>query len=185
MVHAARFPGAKYVVCNSDEGEPGTCKDRDLLRYNPHSIKGMVIAGYAMAAAGYNYIHGEIWEVERVRGALREARAAGYIHAKHPRLDFSYELHAARYGAYICGEETALLESLEGKKASRASSRRSRRATGCTASPPPSTTPRPSPRCRGSCATAATPSCSSAGRTTAAPSCSPSTATSTGRATTR
>ncbi|HEU5176047.1 MAG TPA: NADH-quinone oxidoreductase subunit F, partial [Burkholderiales bacterium] len=54
------FPGAKYVVCNSDEGEPGTCKDRDLLRYNPHSvIEGMVIAGYAMAAtAGYNYIHG-------------------------------------------------------------------------------------------------------------------------------
>src|SRR3954466_9774125 len=60
-----QFPGAKYVVCNSDEGEPGTCKDRDLLRYNPHAvIEGMIIAGYAMtASAGYNYIHGEIWEI--------------------------------------------------------------------------------------------------------------------------
>jgi NADH-quinone oxidoreductase subunit F len=58
-----QYTGPKYVVCNSDEGEPGTCKDRDLLRYNPHSvIEGMVIAGYAMGAtAGYNYIHGEIW----------------------------------------------------------------------------------------------------------------------------
>src|SRR6188768_3115948 len=70
------FPGAKYVVCNSDEGEPGTCKDRDLLRYNPHScIEGMIIAGYAMAAtAGYNYIHGEIWETyEQFEEALRES----------------------------------------------------------------------------------------------------------------
>jgi NADH-quinone oxidoreductase subunit F len=114
------FPGAKYVVCNSDEGEPGTCKDRDLLRYNPHSvIEGMVIAGYAMAAtAGYNYIHGEIWEVyEQFEEALTEARAAGYIGKNILGSDFSYELYAVPgYGAYICGEETALLESLEGKK---------------------------------------------------------------------
>jgi NADH-quinone oxidoreductase subunit F len=114
------FPGAKYVVCNSDEGEPGTCKDRDLLRYNPHSvIEGMVIAGYAMAAtAGYNYIHGEIWEVyEQFEEALKEAYAAGYIGKNILGSDFSYELHAVPgYGAYICGEETALLESLEGKK---------------------------------------------------------------------
>jgi len=114
------FPGAKYVVCNSDEGEPGTCKDRDLLRYNPHSvIEGMVIAGYAMAAtAGYNYIHGEIWEVyEQFEEALQEARAAGYIGKNILGSDFSYELYAVPgYGAYICGEETALLESLEGKK---------------------------------------------------------------------
>ncbi|MGH8724813.1 MAG: NADH-quinone oxidoreductase subunit F, partial [Burkholderiales bacterium] len=77
-----QFPGAKYVVCNSDEGEPGTCKDRDLLRYNPHSvIEGMVIAGYAMAAtAGYNYIHGEIWAVyEQFEEALKEAYDAGYL----------------------------------------------------------------------------------------------------------
>src|SRR6195256_2366288 len=115
-----QFPGAKYVVCNSDEGEPGTCKDRDLLRYNPHSvIEGMIIAGYAMAAtAGYNYIHGEIWETyELYEEALKEAYAAGYLGKNILGSDFSYEMYAhPGYGAYICGEETALLESLEGKK---------------------------------------------------------------------
>ena len=115
-----QFPGAKYLVCNSDEGEPGTCKDRDLLRYNPHMvIEGMIIAGYAMGAAvGYNYIHGEIWEVyEQFEQALEEARAAGYLGKNILGSDFSFELHAhAGYGAYICGEETALLDSLEGKK---------------------------------------------------------------------
>jgi NADH-quinone oxidoreductase subunit F len=92
------FPGPKYLVCNSDEGEPGTCKDRDILAYNPHIvIEGMAIAAYAMGIrTGYNYIHGEIFEVyERFEEAL---------HAFHG------------FGAYICGEETALLESLEGKK---------------------------------------------------------------------
>src|SRR3989337_2018656 len=77
-----QFAGPKYVVCNSDEGEPGTCKDRDLLRYNPHAvIDGMIIAGYAMGAgAGYHYIHGEIWAVyEQFEEALREAHAAGYL----------------------------------------------------------------------------------------------------------
>src|SRR5689334_5427479 len=77
-----QFPGAKYIVCNSDEGEPGTCKDRDILRYNPHSvIEGMIIAGYATGStAAYNYIHGEIWAVyERFEEALDEARAAGYL----------------------------------------------------------------------------------------------------------
>ena len=112
--------GPKYVVCNSDEGEPGTCKDRDLLRYNPHAvIEGMIIAGYAMgASAGYNYIHGEIWaEYEQFEEALREAYAAGYIGGKILGSEFSFELYAhAGYGAYIVGEETAMLESLEGKK---------------------------------------------------------------------
>ena len=77
-----QFPGDKYVVCNSDEGEPGTFKDRDILRYNPHAvIEGMAIAGYAMGATrGYNYIHGEIWDVyERCEEALREAYAAGFL----------------------------------------------------------------------------------------------------------
>ena len=115
-----QFPGAKYLVCNSDEGEPGTCKDRDLLRYNPHSvIEGMIIAGYAMGASvGYNYIHGEIWEVyEQFEEALEEARAAGYLGKNILGSEFSFELYAhPGYGAYICGEETALLESLEGKK---------------------------------------------------------------------
>ena len=74
-----QFPGAKYLVCNSDEGEPGTFKDRDILRYNPHIvIEGMIIAGYATGSSvGYNYIHGEIWAVyERFEAALAEARAA-------------------------------------------------------------------------------------------------------------
>jgi NADH-quinone oxidoreductase subunit F len=114
------FPGAKYVVCNSDEGEPGTFKDRDIIRYNPHIlIEGMIIAGYAMGVpVGYNYIHGEIWEAyERFEEALEEARAAGYLGQKILGTDFSFQLHAHHgYGAYICGEETALLESLEGKK---------------------------------------------------------------------
>jgi NADH-quinone oxidoreductase subunit F len=115
-----QFPGAKYLVCNSDEGEPGTCKDRDILHYNPHIvIEGMIIAAYAMgAAAGYNYIHGEIFQTyERWEEALAEARAAGYLGRNIMGSNFSFELFAAHgFGAYICGEETGLLESLEGKK---------------------------------------------------------------------
>ena len=114
------FPGDKYVVCNSDEGEPGTFKDRDIIRYNPHIlIEGMIIAGYAMGVpVGYNYIHGEIWaDYERFEEALDEARAAGYLGKKILGTEFNFELHAHHgFGAYICGEETALLESLEGKK---------------------------------------------------------------------
>jgi NADH-quinone oxidoreductase subunit F len=114
------FPGAKYLACNSDEGEPGTFKDRDILRYNPHSvIEGMVIAGYAMGCErGYNYIHGEIFEVyDRFEEALQEAREAGVLGKNILGSDFSFDLFAHHgYGAYICGEETALLESIEGKK---------------------------------------------------------------------
>jgi NADH-quinone oxidoreductase subunit F len=115
-----QFPGAKYLVCNSDEGEPGTCKDRDILAYNPHIvIEGMAIAAYAMGIrTGYNYIHGEIFEVyERFEQALEEARAAGFLGDNILGSDFGFQLHAFHgFGAYICGEETALLESLEGKK---------------------------------------------------------------------
>lgn len=114
------FPGAKYIACNSDEGEPGTFKDRDILRYNPHTvIEGMIIAGYAMGCErGYNYIHGEIFEVyERFEEALQEAREAGLLGNNILGSDFSFDLFAHHgYGAYICGEETALLESIEGKK---------------------------------------------------------------------
>jgi NADH-quinone oxidoreductase subunit F len=115
-----QFAGDKYLVCNSDEGEPGTFKDRDIMRYNPHAlIEGMVIAGYAMGCTrGYNYVHGEIWDVyERCEEALREAREAGFVGADILGTGFSFELFNHHgYGAYICGEETALLESLEGKK---------------------------------------------------------------------
>ena len=115
-----QFPGQKYLVCNSDEGEPGTCKDRDIMQYNPHSvIEGMAIAAYAMGiSVGYNYIHGEIFSTYlRFEEAIEEARAAGLLGDNLLGSGFSFQLHAAHgFGAYICGEETALLESLEGKK---------------------------------------------------------------------
>ncbi|MCW3480540.1 NADH-quinone oxidoreductase subunit NuoF [Neisseriaceae bacterium JH1-16] len=114
------FPGDKYVVCNTDEGEPGTFKDRDIIVFNPHAlIEGMIIAGYAMGAkAGYNYIHGEIFEAyELFEAALDEARQAGFLGENILGSGFNFDLFAHHgYGAYICGEETALLESLEGKK---------------------------------------------------------------------
>jgi len=113
-------PGQKYIVCNSDEGEPGTCKDRDILRYNPHQlIEGMAIAGYVIGATvGYNYIRGEFWEpYERCEQALAEAYKAGLLgkNILGAGVDFDLYTHLGA-GAYICGEETALLESLEGKK---------------------------------------------------------------------
>ena len=115
-----QFPGQKYLVCNSDEGEPGTCKDRDILEFNPHIvIEGMAIAAYAMGiTVGYNYIHGEIFKTyDRFEEALEEARAAGLLGERILGSTFSFQLHAVHgFGAYICGEETALLESLEGKK---------------------------------------------------------------------
>ncbi len=113
-------PGQKYILCNSDEGEPGTCKDRDILRFNPHQlIEGMAIGAYAMGASiGYNYIRGEYWEpYERFEEALNEARAAGFIGKNIFGSGFDFELYShLGAGAYICGEETALMESLEGKK---------------------------------------------------------------------
>jgi NADH-quinone oxidoreductase subunit F len=113
-------PGQKYIVCNSDEGEPGTFKDRDILRFNPHAvIEGMAIAGYAIGATvGYNYIRGEFWEpYERFETALAEAYAAGLLgkNIQGSGIDFDLYTHLGA-GAYICGEETALLESLEGKR---------------------------------------------------------------------
>jgi NADH-quinone oxidoreductase subunit F len=113
-------PGQKYIVCNSDEGEPGTFKDRDILRFNPHQvIEGMAIAAYVMGATvGYNYLRGEFIEpFERCEQALKEAREAGLIGKNILGTDLNFELHHfLGAGAYICGEETALLESLEGKK---------------------------------------------------------------------
>lgn len=114
------MPGQKYVVCNSDEGEPGTCKDRDILRFNPHQlIEGMMIAGYSIGATvGYNYLRGEFWEpFERCEGALKEAYAAGLLGKNILGSGFDFDLYNhLGAGAYICGEETALLNSLEGKK---------------------------------------------------------------------
>ncbi len=114
------LPVQKYLVCNTDEGEPGTCKDRDIMRFNPHIvIEGMAIAAYAMGiTVGFNYIHGEIFEVyDRFEEALEEARTAGFLGDNILGSSFSFQLHAHHgFGAYICGEETALIESIEGKK---------------------------------------------------------------------
>ena len=111
----------KYLVCNSDESEPGTCHDRDILRYNPHAlIEGLAIGGYATnATVGYNYIRGEFLgePVPRFEAALQEAYAAGLLGKNIRGIGVDFDLHTfVGAGAYICGEETALLESLEGKQ---------------------------------------------------------------------
>ncbi|GAB4355105.1 MAG: NADH-quinone oxidoreductase subunit NuoF [Immundisolibacter sp.] len=114
-------PGQKYLVCNADESEPGTCKDRDIIRFNPHAlVEGMAIGGFAMGATvGYVYLRGEwMGEVfERFETAVKEAYAAGLLGREIQGSGVSFDLYATLgAGAYICGEETALLESLEGKK---------------------------------------------------------------------
>ena len=114
-------PGQKYLVCNSDESEPGTCKDRDILRFNPHAVvEGMAIAAYAIGATvGYNYLRGEFLDepFRRFEGAVQEAYAAGYLGKGILGTAVDFDLYATLgAGAYVCGEETALLESLEGRK---------------------------------------------------------------------
>ncbi len=114
-------PGQKYIVCNSDESEPGTCKDRDILRFNPHAVvEGMAIAGYAIGATvGYNYMRGEFMDepYRRFAQAVQEAYEAGFLGRDILGSGWDFDLYPVLgAGAYICGEETALLESLEGKK---------------------------------------------------------------------
>ena len=117
----ANMPGQKYIVCNSDESEPGTCKDRDILRFNPHAlVEGMAIAGYAIGATvGYNYMRGEFMDEPSLRfeQAVAEAYEQGLLGKDILGTGVDFDLYGALgAGAYICGEETALLESLEGKK---------------------------------------------------------------------
>jgi len=114
-------PVQKYLLCNSDESEPGTCHDRDILRFNPHAVlEGMAIAAYSMGATvAYNYLRGEFHHepFERIEGALAEAREAGYLGENILDSGVDLQIHnVLGAGAYICGEETALMESLEGKK---------------------------------------------------------------------
>ena len=114
-------PVQKYILCNSDESEPGTCHDRDILRFNPHAvIEGMAIAAYSMGATvGYNYLRGEFHHepFERFEQALKEAFAAGLLGKNILGSGVDLDIHTVLgAGAYICGEETALMESLEGKK---------------------------------------------------------------------
>lgn len=114
-------PGQKYLACNSDESEPGTCHDRDILRYNPHSVlEGIAIAAYAMGVTvAYNYLRGEFRRepFERIEQALAEAMEAGYLGTDIQGSGIDMTIHnLLGAGAYICGEETALMESVEGKK---------------------------------------------------------------------
>ena len=114
-------PGQKYILCNSDESEPGTCKDRDILRYNPHSvIEGMAIACYATGSTvAYNCLRGEFHHepFERLEAALKDAYANGWLGKNILGSGVDVDMYSALgAGAYICGEETALMESLEGKK---------------------------------------------------------------------
>jgi NADH-quinone oxidoreductase subunit F len=111
----------KYILCNSDESEPGTCKDRDILRFNPHAvIEGMAIACYCTGStAAYNYLRGEFHHepFEHFEEALKEAYAAGLLGKNIQGTGLDIDIYGALgAGAYICGEETALMESLEGKK---------------------------------------------------------------------
>ena len=115
------MPGQKYIVCNSDESEPGTCKDRDILRLNPHAlVEGMVIAGYTIGATvGYNYMRGEFMDepFKRFEQAVQEAYELGLLGKNIQGSGVDFDLYGTLgAGAYVCGEETALLESLEGKK---------------------------------------------------------------------
>ncbi|MEW6445148.1 MAG: NADH-quinone oxidoreductase subunit NuoF [Pseudomonadota bacterium] len=114
-------PGQKYIVCNSDESEPGTAKDRQILLNNPHAlVEGMAIAGYTIGATvGYNYMRGEFGDLpfQRFEQALKEAYEAGLLGKNILGSGIDMDLYGSLgAGAYICGEETALLESLEGKK---------------------------------------------------------------------
>ncbi len=153
-------PLQKYAVCNSDESEPGTCHDRDILRYNPHSvIEGMAIGGYAMTATvGYNYIRGEFLAepIPRFEAALAEAYAAGL-------LGKNILGSAASTSICTCSSARAPISAARKRRcsnrsraspASRASSRRFRRISACSANRPPSTTPRALPPCPPSCARA-------------------------------
>ncbi|MGH8137714.1 MAG: NADH-quinone oxidoreductase subunit NuoF [Steroidobacteraceae bacterium] len=113
-------PLQKYLVCNSDESEPGTCHDRDILRFNPHAlIEGLAIGGYATnSTVAYNYIRGEFLgePVPRFEAALLEAYAAGLLGRNIRGSGIDFDIHTfVGAGAYICGEETAMLDSLEGK----------------------------------------------------------------------
>ncbi|WP_417457182.1 NADH-quinone oxidoreductase subunit NuoF [Kordiimonas sp.] len=109
-----------YLVVNADEGEPGTCKDRDLMRHDPHKLlEGCLIAGFAMnAIAAYIYIRGEFYrEAEALESAIEEAYAKGFLGKNACGSGYDFDIYVHRgAGAYICGEETALIESLEGKK---------------------------------------------------------------------
>jgi len=130
---------AKYFICNADESEPGTFKDRDLMRYTPHLVlEGMAIGAYAIGAhVGYIYIRGEyVGEAGILQAAILEAEKAGYLGKNIMGTGFDFEITIHRgAGAYICGEETALLTHSRAGAASRGSNRRTPQSRGLSADP--------------------------------------------------
>ena len=149
----------KYILCNSDESEPGTCKDRDILRFNPHAmIEGMAIACYATGSTvAYNYLRGEFHHepFEHCEEALKEAYEAGLLGKNIQGSGIDVDIHnALGAGAYICGEETALMESLEGKKGQPRFKPPFPAGFGLYGSRPRSTTPRLMRQCPRFCARA-------------------------------
>ncbi len=168
-----------YLVVNADESEPGTCKDRDIMRHDPHLlVEGCLIAGFAMDAhAGYIYVRGEFnSERQSLQAAIEQAYEAGARSARTTSHGWDFDLYVHRgAGAYICGEETALLESLEGKKGHAAAEAAVPGQHGPLWLPDDGEQRRERSRWRRtSCAAAARGSPASAGRTTPAPSCSAS-----------
>ncbi|MGB2320064.1 MAG: NADH-quinone oxidoreductase subunit F, partial [Candidatus Puniceispirillum sp.] len=109
-----------YLVVNADESEPGTCKDRDIIRHEPHKLlEGCVVAGFAMRAhVAYIYIRGEFYNEGKIlQAAIDEAYDAGLLGKNAAGSGWDFDVYLQRgAGAYICGEETALIESMEGKK---------------------------------------------------------------------
>lgn len=149
-----------YLVVNADESEPGTCKDIPLMLASPHAlVEGAIIASYAIGARhAFIYVRGEVVPVlRRLQGAVAEAYANGYLGTNIAGTGFDLDLvvHAGA-GAYICGEETALLDSLEGRRGQPRLRPRSRRSPGCTPARPWSTTSSRSPVCRRSSAAGST-----------------------------
>jgi len=153
-------PNPKYLVVNADESEPGTCKDIPLMMATPHTlVEGVIISSYAIGVhTAFIYIRGEVLHViRRVQQAVQQARDAGYLGTNILGSGFDLEVvvHAGA-GAYICGEETALLDSLEGRRGQPRLRPRSRPSPGCTRRRPSSTTSSRSRPCRASSPTART-----------------------------
>jgi hypothetical protein len=149
----AKTPGAKkYVICNADEGDPGAFMDRSVLESDPHSVlEGMAIAAYAVGAdQGFIYVRAEYpLAIKRLQIAIKQAKQLGLLGSGIFESPFNFNIDIRiGAGAFVCGEETALMASVEGKRGTPRPRRRSRRRAACGAAPRSSTTSRPSPTCR-------------------------------------
>jgi len=147
-----QYPGQKYLVCNTDEGEPGTFKDRDIIRYNPHAlIEGMAIAAYTMGISrGYNYIHGEIFEAYEIfeQAWRKRVKQVCSVTISSARALVLTCLHTMAMVRIFAVKKPLCSNRLKAKKANRALNHRSLRALVCTVSQPRLTIPRPLLLCR-------------------------------------